>query len=297
MGCSGKGHETLYVVRELNAKRIWFAEALLSSNADEVRRLLSQARAWATQLGLPVHLWLSDKQDAFVTGIAAEFPESRIGIALIIFCATWRSPCWRRIITPRSRCAAQYAACVPSNARCCSNGAQLVAAAPAVVLAAESPAVVPAATTPVTPVPAYRRPRTSLPRPHRLRMPARSCWITLAPFVAYSMTIRVGRYNHRAYAWRRPWETSVLLSNVTSIPTVAAVRIPNSSAWPPVFTTAWPRCRQHTTSSVSRCKIDRACRGHADMCVQFGHGAPGPIHALARNSPASTPRFTATWLG
>jgi len=69
-----KGHETLYVVRELNAKRLWFAEALLSSNADEVRRLLSQARAWATQLGLPVHLWLSDKQDAFVTGIAAEFP-------------------------------------------------------------------------------------------------------------------------------------------------------------------------------------------------------------------------------
>src|SRR3989441_3283245 len=69
-----KGHETLYVVRELNAKRIWFAEALLSSSADEVRRLLMQARAWATQLGLPVHLWLSDKQDAFVTGIAAEFP-------------------------------------------------------------------------------------------------------------------------------------------------------------------------------------------------------------------------------
>ena len=69
-----KGHETLYVVRELNAKRIWFAEALLSSSTDEVRRLLSQARAWATQLGLPVHLWLSDKQDACVTGIAAEFP-------------------------------------------------------------------------------------------------------------------------------------------------------------------------------------------------------------------------------
>src|SRR5256884_4732121 len=69
-----KGHETLYVVRELNAKRIWFAEALLSSSADEVRRLLSQARAWATQLGLPVHLWLSDKHDAFVAGIGAGFP-------------------------------------------------------------------------------------------------------------------------------------------------------------------------------------------------------------------------------
>ena len=34
-----KGHETLYVVRELSQKRVWFAEALLSSSADEVRRL------------------------------------------------------------------------------------------------------------------------------------------------------------------------------------------------------------------------------------------------------------------
>jgi hypothetical protein len=69
-----KGHETLYVVRELNAKRVWFGEALLSSSSDEVRRLLVRAGAWAQRLGLPVRLWLSDKQDAFVKGIAAEFP-------------------------------------------------------------------------------------------------------------------------------------------------------------------------------------------------------------------------------
>jgi hypothetical protein len=69
-----KGHETLYVVREMTAKRVWFAEALLSSNAQEVGRLLAKACEWATQLGLPVQLWLSDKQDAFVKGIAAEFP-------------------------------------------------------------------------------------------------------------------------------------------------------------------------------------------------------------------------------
>jgi hypothetical protein len=69
-----KGHETLYVVRELQAKRVWFGEALLSSSTDEVRRLLRRARAWADRLGLPVRLWLSDKQDAFVQGIAAEFP-------------------------------------------------------------------------------------------------------------------------------------------------------------------------------------------------------------------------------
>jgi hypothetical protein len=69
-----KGHETLYVVRELTQKRVWFAEALLSATADEVRRLLAKAKAWAAMLGKPVGLWLSDKQDAFVTGIAAEFP-------------------------------------------------------------------------------------------------------------------------------------------------------------------------------------------------------------------------------
>ena len=70
-----KGHETLYVVRELTQKRIWFAEPLISATADEVRRLLKKARQWAEALGKPVALWLSDKQDAFVTGIAAEFPD------------------------------------------------------------------------------------------------------------------------------------------------------------------------------------------------------------------------------
>lgn len=69
-----KGHETLYVVRELGQKRVWFAEALLSSSAAEVQRLLTRARAWVERLGLPVRCWISDKQDAFVTGIAAAFP-------------------------------------------------------------------------------------------------------------------------------------------------------------------------------------------------------------------------------
>jgi hypothetical protein len=70
-----KGHETLYVVRELTQKRVWFAEALISATADEVRRLIAQAKEWADGLGKPVALWLSDRQDAFVTGIAAEFPD------------------------------------------------------------------------------------------------------------------------------------------------------------------------------------------------------------------------------
>ena len=69
-----KGYETLYVVRELIQKRVWFAEALLSSATAEVQQRLAQAWTWAERLGKPVRLWMSDKQDAFVRGIAAEFP-------------------------------------------------------------------------------------------------------------------------------------------------------------------------------------------------------------------------------
>jgi hypothetical protein len=69
-----KGHETLYVVRELSLRRVWFAESLISSSGGEVRRLLELARAWAQRLGKPVKAWVSDKQEAFVTGIAEVFP-------------------------------------------------------------------------------------------------------------------------------------------------------------------------------------------------------------------------------
>jgi hypothetical protein len=69
-----KGHETLYVVRELMSKRVWFAEPLLSSATPEVRRLIVVARQWAERLDKPVRGWMSDKQDAFVKAIATEFP-------------------------------------------------------------------------------------------------------------------------------------------------------------------------------------------------------------------------------
>lgn len=70
-----KGHETLYVVRELTRKRVWFAEPLISASDDEVRRLIVTAKEWARSLGKTVKLWISDKQDAFVKGIAGEFPD------------------------------------------------------------------------------------------------------------------------------------------------------------------------------------------------------------------------------
>jgi hypothetical protein len=62
------------VVRELSRRRVWFAQSLISSSAAEVRRLLELARDWAERLGKPVKGWVSDKQEAFVTGIEEVFP-------------------------------------------------------------------------------------------------------------------------------------------------------------------------------------------------------------------------------
>jgi hypothetical protein len=69
-----KGHETLYVVRELRNQRVWFAEALLSSSTAEIRKLIQRAKQIVQALDKPVLGWMSDKQEAFVTTIAAEFP-------------------------------------------------------------------------------------------------------------------------------------------------------------------------------------------------------------------------------
>ena len=71
-----KGHETLYVVRELGRQRVWFAKPLLSSATNEIRPLIVQAKEWAERLGCRIRLWMSDKQDAFVTAIASVCPDT-----------------------------------------------------------------------------------------------------------------------------------------------------------------------------------------------------------------------------
>ena len=68
-----KGHETLYVVREVTRNRVWFAEPLLSGTTAEIRKLLVRAKDLARTLRLDVALWISDKQDAFLKCVAAEF--------------------------------------------------------------------------------------------------------------------------------------------------------------------------------------------------------------------------------
>ena len=69
-----KGHETLYVVREVTRNRIWFAEPLLSGATSEIRKLFVRAKRLAQALHLNVALWISDKQDAFLKCVAVEFP-------------------------------------------------------------------------------------------------------------------------------------------------------------------------------------------------------------------------------
>ena len=48
-----KGHETLYVVRELGHERVWFAQPLLSSATEEIRPLIVQAQRLGGTFGLP----------------------------------------------------------------------------------------------------------------------------------------------------------------------------------------------------------------------------------------------------
>jgi hypothetical protein len=61
-------------VRALTRKRVWFAEALVSSTTAEVQRLLAQGREWAERWEQPVRRWMSDTQAAFGRGIATECP-------------------------------------------------------------------------------------------------------------------------------------------------------------------------------------------------------------------------------
>jgi hypothetical protein len=155
-----KGHETLYVVRELNAKRIWFAEALLSSNADEVRRLLIQAQAWATQLGLPVHLWWSDKHDAFVTGIAAEFPGVPHRYCVNHFLRALAKPMLEADSHAKVKMRSKVRGLRAIEREVLQLRRPIATAAPAATTPTdESPAVAPAATTPVSRVPVQQVPK------------------------------------------------------------------------------------------------------------------------------------------
>jgi hypothetical protein len=72
------GNATLYVVRELGRKRVWFAEAVARDDASDdaaaIRGLIQRAREWARALGVSVSAFVSDGRDAFTEVIAEAFP-------------------------------------------------------------------------------------------------------------------------------------------------------------------------------------------------------------------------------
>lgn len=69
-----KGHETLYVVRELRLGRVWFAEPLVSSSNAELNRLLQRAKNLCEEIGVEAIGWVSDKQSSIVRSVKEVFP-------------------------------------------------------------------------------------------------------------------------------------------------------------------------------------------------------------------------------
>ena len=98
-----KGHETLYVVREATQNCVWFAEALLSGATDEIRKLILRAQEIAKALGLNVVLWMSDKQDAFVTCIGDKFPDVPHRFCVNHFCRDLATPIQARDSTAKKK--------------------------------------------------------------------------------------------------------------------------------------------------------------------------------------------------
>lgn len=70
-----KGHETLYVIRELRLGRVWIAEPLISSSTPEMKRLVLEAERWCKSIGVKVTGWVSDKQCSLVKAVKAIYPE------------------------------------------------------------------------------------------------------------------------------------------------------------------------------------------------------------------------------
>src|SRR3954447_4439260 len=117
-----KGHETLYVVRELTRKRVWFAEPSLSATADEVRRPITRAKQRARAAGTPRGSGCRISMMRSSRGSRRNSPTCRTATATTTSSATWPSPSWRPIAMPRSRCGRRCAVCGRSNRPCSSGG-------------------------------------------------------------------------------------------------------------------------------------------------------------------------------
>lgn len=194
-----KGHEAPYVVRALCSKRIWFAEALLSSGTEEVRRLLAKAKGRARQLNRPVALGMSDKPDAFVKGIEAEFPDVPHRYRGNHFLRDVAKP----VLEADSHAKVQMGKGV-RGLRDIEKQVLEQRRRPRLRRASRWPAPPPRRATRRLP------PRPSRPRRLARRWsnrwptrPVRWCWMMARRCAASSTATRAGRCTRRAYAWPR----------------------------------------------------------------------------------------------
>ncbi len=192
------------MVRELTQKRVWFAAALISATAAEVQQLIAQAKAWAKRLDKKVVLWISDKQSAFVTGIAAEFPNVPHR-----YCA---NHFLRDVAKPVLEADSHAKVTMRKKVRGLRKIEQAVLKAS--VLWCQT-----ASWKMVLKQPQLRslRESWSLPRCFLQKWTRRAtwCWTTALPSGAFLITIRAGRSIRPDYRWPTLWVKSGSRSNTT----------------------------------------------------------------------------------
>ena len=114
-----KGHETLYVVRELTQKRVWFAEPLLSATAARGSTLDRSSQGVGRDSGQargPVDVGQAGRLRHGDRGGVSRGAAPLLRQPLPPRC--WPSPFWRPTATPRFRCGRRCVACGRSNGPC-----------------------------------------------------------------------------------------------------------------------------------------------------------------------------------
>jgi len=195
-----QGHETLYVVRELNAKPDLVCRGVALQQCRRGAPSGEQARHGP-------HSWVCRSTCGCRTnktrsspGSRPSFPGSRIGIASIIFLRDVAKPMLETDRHAKVKMRSKVRGLRAIEREILPQRQLIVAEAPAV------------APVPVPPVPHHQRTRWPKDVPVAPEPPTDAGEVVLdycSAVRVFSMTIRGGRYNRPAYAWRRPWETSV----------------------------------------------------------------------------------------
>ena len=117
-----KGHETLYVVREVTHNRVWFAEPLLSGSTAEVRKLFVRAKHLARTLRLKTCFGFRTNRTRSSNALPQSFPGCRTVIARTTSFAIWPPQFSTWTAGRRRKCVQKSADCGPWSARFSTRG-------------------------------------------------------------------------------------------------------------------------------------------------------------------------------